>query len=155
MAHLLVLDGSGSSKIMMATGEGTNENPLVVEHKDSAAIDKLKEALEVLGKVSDVNDLYPYQLNGIESNPPIPLNIIQLLRCLNISLLAATDETNAAKNAVVRQASEIGSSSSPIATYEKVIELNQFGNPANYLPLMSLAKGILVELHLLRTGVTT
>ncbi len=48
MAYLLILDGNGSSKFMLVTGEGTEKDPLVVEHKDSvaiAAIDKVKNCL--------------------------------------------------------------------------------------------------------------
>ena len=92
MTNLIVLDGSGSSKYMKADGDGTTGNPLVVEHKDSVARTELGELNTALGKPGDTNTQNPELIDGGDGGAPIPLNAIELLRCLNKGLVQTAAE---------------------------------------------------------------
>ena len=139
---------------MCATGEGSISDPLVVEHKDSASIDKQQELINAIGKPSDTDVLSPYYMNGAEGNPPIPYNVTQLLRCIGTGLTGMDEKVDAAKQATFNQAQQIGHMYDQPATYEQVVGVDQYGN-LTPLTLIQLAKGILIEVHLLRTGVAT
>lgn len=103
MADLLVLDGNGSSKYMKAEGDGTTGSPLVVEHKDSGARNKLEQLNTAIGKPGDTNGQDPDLIDGGEGGTPIPLNVIELLRCLNKALVQIAAEavtTNTILNSI-------------------------------------------------------
>lgn len=154
MPNIKYKDTDGSIVFIKCSATEPDEKVLVPEHKDSEAIDKLEELINALGKLNDTNIQYPRYINGVEGNPPVELNVIELLRCLNTGIVDINDMVEILKAYVIELKTPVGDIHHQPATYQKVIEVDEFGNSAP-LSLISLAKGILKELYLLRTGVTT